>query len=154
MGKLTQAQLAQRFGELYQFTRVKDKGLSNMLEPTPVACDAEAMTATLRFEKREWEKNHRGELHGGTIAAMFDTAMGMTVIAFADGRGTTTSDLTVSYMSPFMGNRFDFKIEIIKLGRIMVRVRAIGIDADTGKKLASATGNFIFTDVRQAPATV
>lgn len=120
--------------------------MNAMLSPDPLSCDIDSMTAYIRYEAYEWEKNHRGEVHGGIVAAMFDTAMGMSVIAFSDHQSVATSDLDVSFIRPFLGESFIFEINIIQLGRRIARVRALARDEVTGKTLASATSNFVYTD--------
>ena len=89
------------------------------------------------------ENNERGEVHGGAISAMFDTAMGITVLAYCDSVEISTADLSVSFIRPFLGESFIFRSEVIHLGRSLVRVRAIAYDEASGKTLASATTNFV-----------
>lgn len=114
-----------------------------MLAPEIVSYDKETMTTAIQFEKKEWERNQRGELHGGSIAAMFDTAMGVSVAGFS-GRDVTTADLSVSYIRPFIGERFEFRSEVVHAGRSLCRVSAKAYDVATGKCLASGTANFAF----------
>ncbi len=116
--------------------------MNAMLAPEVCGYDKEKMTSTIRFEKKEWEQNQRGELHGGAVAAMFDTAMGVSVAAFSEN-DVTTADLSMSYIRPFRGQAFRFESEVIHLGRTLVRVSSKAYDEATGKCLASATSNFV-----------
>ena len=118
--------------------------LNAMLEPEIYGCDVQKGTSQIRFENKEWEKNQRGELHGGAIASMMDTAMGMTVAAFSEDREVSTAELNVSFIRPFLGNAYLIESEILHSGRTLIRVRAKAYDQDSGKCLASATGNFIY----------
>ena len=118
-------------------------GMNDLLSPEPIGCDPDSMSADIRFVKHGWEKNHRGEVHGGVIAAMFDTAMGMTTIAYSGYEGVSTADLNVSFIRPFTGDSFIFRAEIIHPGRNIVRTRARAFDDKCGKCLASATANFV-----------
>ena len=81
---------------------------------------------------------------GGAAAAMFDTSMGMTVLAFMDCQQAATTDLSVSYIRPFTGNSFIFRTELLHPGKSLVRIRAIAEDETSGKTLASATANFVY----------
>lgn len=138
----TQEQLEIQFRAIEDFFRDKDTSLSNKIEPKVVSCDLEKHTALIRYEKKEWEKNHRGEMHGGATAVMFDVAMGMTISAFAGGENVTTTDISVSYIRPFFGDRFDFEVGVLHIGKTMIRVRAIARDTETGKEMASAIANY------------
>ena len=120
--------------------------MNAMLAPQPYGYDADTMTIKIRYEAQEWEKNHRGEIHGGAVAAMFDTAMGMSVLAISDSEAVATADLDVSYIRPFMGDAFIIEVNVVHPGRRLARVRALAKDEKTGKTLASATSNFVYSD--------
>lgn len=127
-----------------QINSSKGGRLNALLAPEFCGCDEENRSAVFRFKSQEWEKNQRGEIHGGAVAAMFDTAMGMTVLAFLDCSQAATADMSVSYIKPFTGNSFVFNTEILHPGRNLVRIRATAEDETTGKILASATANFVY----------
>ena len=132
-----------RFEEIREeLTRDTPDRINAMMAPEMVEFDVEKMTSRIRFEKHEWEKNQRGELHGGAISAMFDVSMGMSICAF-DGGDVTTADISVSFIRPFTGESFLMDVEIAHPGRSLVRVRAKAFDEESGKLLASATGNFV-----------
>ena len=138
----TQEQLEEMLEKIAAFMRQKDPGLSGMLEPEVVSCDFEKRASLIRYRKKDWEKNHRGEMHGGAAATMFDVAMGMTSSAFSGGENVTTTDLHVSFIRPFFGDSFDIAVEVLHLGRSLIRVRAIARDTETGKEIASAIANY------------
>ena len=122
------------------------ENMNTLLAPELYGFDEERMTAEIGFRRYGWETNERGERHGGAISAMFDTAMGMTVLAFSDSENISTADLSVSFIRPFLGESYLFKTEIVHPGRTIVRVRAIAYDEKSGKPLASATANFFRLD--------
>ena len=138
----SQEQLEEMLEKIAAFMRQKDPGLSGMLEPEIVSCDFEKRASLIRYRKKDWEKNHRGEMHGGAAATMFDVAMGMTSSAFSGGENVTTTDLHVSFIRPFFGDSFDIAVEVLHLGRSLIRVRAIARDTETGKEIASAIANY------------
>lgn len=126
-----------------EIMETESDGMNALLAPEPCGCDTEKMTADIRFTAQNWEKNHRGEIHGGAIASMFDTSMGMTVLAYSQYDQVSTADINVSFIRPFLGRSYIFKSEIVHLGRTLVRVRAKAVDEDTGKCLASGSANFV-----------
>ena len=70
--------------------------MNAMLAPQPYDCDVESQIVKIRYEAQEWEKNHRGEIHGGAVSAMFDTSMGMSVLALSENNFVSTADLNVA----------------------------------------------------------
>ena len=138
----TQEQLEELLETIAEFIKQKDPGLSGMLEPEIVSCNFEERTSLIRYRKKDWEKNHRGEMHGGAAATMFDVAMGMTISAFNGGENVTTTDLHVSFIRPFFGDTFDIKVEVLHIGKMLIRVRAVARDTETGKEIASAIANY------------
>jgi uncharacterized protein (TIGR00369 family) len=58
-------------------------------------------SATVQFEAREEHLNPAGTLHGGVLATLVDTAMGMAVRTATDEDDVpATSQLTVTYLRP------------------------------------------------------
>lgn len=117
--------------------------LNSMLAPEFISCDEEKSTSKIRFEIKDWERNQRGEGHGGAVSSMFDTAMGITVMALSEAEAVSTADLSVSFIRPFLGKGCIIESEIIHPGKTLIRVSARAFDEDTGKCLASASGNFV-----------
>lgn len=118
------------------------QGMNVLLAPEPCKFDIENLKSTIRFRAKDWQKNQRGEIHGGIITAMFDTAMGMSIMGFAHS-DVATSDINVSFIRPFIGESYLFDIEVIHMGRTLVRIRGTAYDEETEKCLASATANFV-----------
>lgn len=144
MEKKTREQIEARINAISEEIKNNRKeNMNSLLAPEPRDFDEKRMTAEVGFRRYGWETNERGEIHGGAISAMFDTAMGMTVLAFSDSENISTADLNVSFIRPFLGESYLFKTEIVHPGRNIVRVRAIAYDEKSGKPLASATANFV-----------
>ncbi|MGZ4670411.1 MAG: PaaI family thioesterase [Blastococcus sp.] len=58
-------------------------------------------TARVRFEAREEHLNPAGTLHGGVLATLVDSAMGMAVRSATGAHDVpATSQLTVTYLRP------------------------------------------------------
>ena len=139
-----QNQIQQRLQEIADaITASSSQRMNTMLAPEFCSCDSEKGQAVFRFRKLEWEKNQRGEVHGGAVSAMFDTAMGMSVLGFTGCKQTATADLAVSFIRPFTAEAFLFTVELLHPGRSLLRLRAVATDEESGKTLASATANFV-----------
>ncbi len=104
----------------------------------------EDQTVSFRFETQGWQRNERGHIHGGAIAGMFDTALGV-VANFAAGKNeATTADMNVTYLRPVeFGQNTIVKVYIVKMGKTMIRLRAEMFCQKTGKLAAAATGSWI-----------
>jgi len=135
--------IEERVQEIVANVRHRGGGmLSNMLEPEYVSCDPKGKQTRIRYKRFKWEENGRGEVHGGVISAMMDTAMGVTAMAFLD-HDVSTADMSISFIRPFDGRFFVVESEVIHLGRRIVRLSARAYDEETGKLLASGTSNFM-----------
>lgn len=96
-----------------------------------------------RFKAQPWQHNERGDVHGGIIGSMFDSAIGLTAIFAAGWREATTTDLNVSFLRPLDGNSHAVvHTYIVKNGRNMIRLRGEMICEETGKLVATAQGNW------------
>ena len=74
-------------------------GFAGRLGARPEAADDGS--ARLAFEVTEEHLNPAGTLHGGVLATLVDTAMGMAVRTTTDdGEVPATSQLTVTYLRP------------------------------------------------------
>ena len=117
------------------------ENMNSLMEPRFIGCSEDGSMTRIGFAGMDWEKNQRGQIHGGAISAMFDTAMGMSATAFSK-REVTTAELTISFIRPFYGKSYIIDTEILNAGRSLIRTRAAAYDEDTGKLLASAAGSF------------
>jgi len=74
-------------------------GFAGRLGVHPIA--AEDGHGRLEFEAREEHLNPAGTLHGGVLATLVDTAMGLAARSTTDdGEVPATSQLTVTYLRP------------------------------------------------------
>ena len=117
--------------------------LNNMLAPYMLSCDEEKRTSQILFLTKDWEKNQRDEIHGGAIAAMFDTAMGVTAFAFRGENGVSTADLQVSFIKPFLKGAFIFYTEITSMGNTLIRATCVAREKESNLIVATASGTFV-----------
>ena len=126
------------------YLNLHDGGFDENMKCHLVSCDYEEQTVTYAFETQKWQINEKGGIHGGAIAGMFDTAMGVVANFTAGENEATTTDMTVSFLRGVdYGMELLLKVYIVKAGRSLIRQRAELTDAATGKLLATASGSWM-----------
>jgi uncharacterized protein (TIGR00369 family) len=97
--------------------------------------------ATVHFEAREEHLNPAGTLHGGVLATLVDTAMGMAVRTAADEDDVpATSQLTVTYLRPGKPGPLSVRAQVRTRGEHLTVCDA-DVEQD-GRDLAHAVATF------------
>ena len=98
-------------------------------------------SARMRFTAREEHLNQAGTLHGGVLATLVDTAMGMAVRSTtADGEVPATSQLTVTYLRPGKPGPLEVTARVRTRGEHLTVCEA-DVDQD-GRSLVHAVATF------------
>ena len=126
------------------YLNLNDGGFDENMKCRLAACNYEEQTVTYAFETQKWQINEKGGIHGGAIAGMFDTALGVVANFTAGENEATTTDMNIVFLRGVeYGMKLEMKVYIVKAGRSLIRQRAELTDAETGKLLASASGSWM-----------
>jgi len=98
-------------------------------------------TARVRFEAREEHLNAAGTLHGGVLATLVDTAMGMAVRSATGADDVpATSQLTVTYLRPGKPRQLELTAQLRTQGEHLTVCDA-AVEQD-GRGLVHAVATF------------
>lgn len=141
---MTDTELGAKIEKLLSDGAEKRKStIAGMIEPRFLGCDSAAASTTIGFPGKPWELNPNGVIHGGVIATMMDTAMGISTIVLVDTL-TPTIDLHVSYLRPCPADGvLAVRSTISMAGGSIVHVRGEMYDTrDPETLIATASGTF------------
>ena len=103
--------------------------------------DAEDGHARLEFEAEHRHLNPAGTVHGGVLATLVDTAMGMAARSRTDdGEVPATSQLTIAYLTAATEGLVIVTAQVRKQGEHVLLCDA-DVDQD-GKPVVHAVGTF------------
>lgn len=121
---------------------LEDSPYSAFLQLTCEAVDAHAGTLTLRMPMRpELERSAgSGQIHGGPIAGLVDTAGDFAVIMNVQ-RAVPTVSFSIDYLRPAFGDHLLAHAQTRRVGRTIGVADVDVVDA-TGKLVAVARGSY------------
>lgn len=99
--------------------------------------------AVLSMKIRNELKQNHGIAHGGSIAAVIDSAMAMAIMPLlAENERTTTVDLTIHYMRPLTEGTARASAQVVRAGKRVITVSAELFDHQ-GKLAATALSTYL-----------
>ncbi len=117
--------------------------IAGMIKPMLLECSCDDMSTLIGFPGQAWETNPNGVIHGGIIATMMDTAIGITTIALTDTL-TPTINLQISYLHPCPADgTIAVRSHITMLGGSVIHARAEMYDTrEPNTLVATAEGAY------------
>jgi uncharacterized protein (TIGR00369 family) len=99
--------------------------------------------AIMYLEVRDELRRNNGVAHGGAIASLVDTAAAFAILTLLQPDETTTTiDLTVHYLRPFIEGRATAHARVLRAGRRIIVITIEVID-EAKAILATALTSFI-----------
>ena len=104
--------------------------------------DASEGHVRLAIETTDAHENLQGTIHGGVVATLADTAMGLAVrTAIEPGRPHVTIDMSVHYLRPAARGRIEATGTVVRAGAQIAYAEA-DVAAPDGTLLARASGTY------------
>ena len=78
----------------------RDPGFVTELDPDVISVDLADQSMIISFNTKDYMRNPAKVVHGGVIAGMADSAMGILAIILHEGTYGVTADMTISFLRP------------------------------------------------------
>jgi len=99
--------------------------------------------AVLSMRVRDDLKQNHGIAHGGSVAALIDSAMAVAIMPMlAENERTTTVDLTIHYLRPLREGTARASARVVRAGRRVITVSAELFD-HKGDLAATAVSTYL-----------
>lgn len=107
--------------------------------------EAAAGSSVCRLDLKDHHMNTGGRVHGGVLTSLTDTAAGVAVRSVRpEGKSSATTDLSISFIRPPMGETIEAHAEVIHAGKRLFRTE-ISVFSD-GKLIAKTNATFMLVD--------
>jgi uncharacterized protein (TIGR00369 family) len=103
----------------------------------------EAGHAVLSMKIRDDLKQNHGVAHGGSVAALIDSAMAIAIMPMlSENERTTTVDLTIHYLRPLKEGTARASARVVRAGKRVITVSA-ELFNEQGKLAATALSTYL-----------
>jgi len=103
----------------------------------------EAGHAVLSMKVRDDLKQNHGIAHGGSVAALIDSAMAIAIMPMlSENERTTTVDLTIHYLRPLTEGTARASARVVRAGKRVITVSA-ELFNEQGKLAATALSTYL-----------
>lgn len=93
--------------------------------PRLVHCHGPSLTVELEYTTKPWTANPMGVVHGGVLATILDTAMGLTCRCLY-GHFTPTISMNITYSRPVpIPETIRIRVTVILAGRTTAQLQAL-----------------------------
>lgn len=93
--------------------------------PRLVCCDGPSLTVELEYDTKPWAANPMGVVHGGVLATILDTAMGLTCCSLYR-HFTPTISMNIVYSRPVpIPETIRVRVTVILAGRTTAQLQAL-----------------------------
>jgi uncharacterized protein (TIGR00369 family) len=110
------------------------------LSMVELGSEAQSMQICMPFSTSIERKGGSGQVHGGAIAALIDTAGTFAIIASL-GHGVPTIDIRIDYLRPAVNSGLIADAQVRRLGRT-IGIVDVEVCNDEGKTIALGRGTF------------
>ena len=114
-----------------------DEGLGALLGIDVVRADDDGAVVELVADDRHL--NGHGTVHGGAIATLVDSAMGMAV--YRDDTSPVTIEMKVTYLEPGQKGRLRAEAKVRKRGKRII-IAEVDVTDEAGDAVAHGIGTF------------
>ncbi|MBQ4309815.1 MAG: PaaI family thioesterase, partial [Lachnospiraceae bacterium] len=116
---MTNEKAAWMFRKLEENIHKDRSNLNGMIDIRFVSCSVEDRTAEFLFVSEDWERNVFGGIHGGMIATVLDSCMGITSGVYSEKPASTVS-MNVQYLQPGTGAEYRVLVSLPHKGRRII----------------------------------
>lgn len=110
--------------------------------------EAAAGKSLCRLQLKDHHMNTGGRVHGGVLTSLADTAAGVAVRSIRpEGKLSATTDLSISFIRPPLGDSLRAHAEVIHAGKRLFRTE-IAIYCDE-KLIAKTNATFMIVSARE-----
>ena len=107
--------------------------------------EAEAGKSLCRLSLKDHHMNTGGRVHGGVLTSLADTAAGVAVRSIRpEGKLSATTDLSIAFIRPPIGEMLTAHAEVIHAGKRLYRTEIAISCAE--KLIAKTTATFMIVD--------
>jgi len=98
------------------------------------------------LQLKDHHMNTGGRVHGGVLTSLADTAAGVAVRSIRpEGKSSATTDLSIGFIRPPLGESIEAHAEVIHAGKRLFRTE-IAVYSD-GKLVAKTNATFMLVDL-------
>jgi uncharacterized protein (TIGR00369 family) len=132
---------------------IEEGHINGLIRPAFGSCSEEKASIILEYPVMEWESNPNNVMHGGIIATIMDTTLGILANYLCIGIGKTfapTINMSINYLKPVpVGETLCVEAKVTSFGKSLITVYGEAYIKGTTGFTANATATYIMMSVGQ-----